>query len=460
MTDTTKKTPLLLVIFGITGDLAHRKLLPALYSLVEKGLFPRQFRVVGVTRQEYSSEQLYADFEKNCKTACDPKVVQTLKQATSIITMPLNQATAYVDLCSSLEKISVSLGSPTRLYYLSIPAQAFTDIITQLGETGHATPLGNETAVPRLLVEKPFGYNLASAEALIAAAAQHFTDEQIYRIDHYLAKETAQNILTFRFDNALFENSWNARFIKSIEVTMYETIGIEGRAHFYEQTGALRDLLQSHLLQLLALVTMENPGAADSSSFHRAKLRLLESITPIQADAVSTNTFRGQYETYRKEVDNTESITETFARLKLVIDNEKWRGTAIVLETGKAMAIKESQIIVTFRQPDQTIPENQLIFHIQPHEGITLTLQAKRPGLSSETETVNMNFDYHETFGDRQAEAYQRVIIDAVRGDQSLFLSSQEVLASWRIVEHVMRQWQTDGSSLHIYPNGSSPKDL
>lgn len=453
--------PLLFVIFGVTGDLSHRKILPAMYRLIQSGNLPSAFKIVGVTRQEYSVEQLYADFEQRYEEPCDKGVLQKLHDATTIATLNMTSDDSYISLRQTLERMSVTLGNNvSRIYYLSIPAQAFIDVIQRLGTTGHNVAFNNETSAPRLLVEKPFGYDLPSAKVLLEAAAAYFSEDQLFRIDHYLAKETAQNILTFRFDNPLFQTIWNARHIDAITVNAYETIGIEGRVNFYEQTGALRDIIQSHLLQLLALITMEEPGNLDSDGIRRAKRRLLESITPISREKVTTLALRGQYKGYRDEVQNTSSNTETFARLNLEIDNEQWRGTRIVLESGKALAEKNSQIAVHFRAAHEQPGSNTLLFRLQPQEGITLTLEAKAPGLGSETKVVDMAFDYVESFGNVSGEAYERVIVDAIRGDQSLFLSSEEVVASWQIVENVIEKWRENGSDLVLYERGAQPDDL
>ena len=252
----------------------------------------------------------------------------------------------------------------------------------------------------------------------------------------------------------------NSQHIDSIRITAHEAIGIEGRTHFYEQTGALRDFLQSHLLQVLALVTMEQPGELTSEAIHRSKLRLLQSITPLNMHDLPAKARRGQYDSYRQEVSSTTSSTETFARLHLSIDNEQWRGTEIQLETGKALSHRDSQVTVHFRADNLSSGTNTLIFRLQPHEGISLNLQAKTPGLNNETETVDMEFNYARSFGESSAEAYERVIIDAVRGDQSLFASGEEVMTSWGIVEEVLRFWQSTGNDLVIYPSGSEPQSL
>lgn len=458
---TYQDRPLLLVIFGISGNLAHRKLMPALYHLLKRGDLPQRFRVVGISRKDYQNDKLFLDISKYLPKDTDKKVLSLLRNSTTVTQLDLTDDAAYGLLLTQLEVASKALGGDTtRLYYLSIPAQAFGDVVRSLGETNHNKSFADETTPPRLLVEKPFGYDTKSAQALIAAADEHYDESQIYRIDHYLAKETAQNILTFRFSNPLFQTIWNARHIDRISIGAYETIGIEGRADFYEKTGALRDILQSHLLQLLALIMMEQPAKLESADIHRSKSRLLDSILPIAPEEVHVKAVRGQYDTYRAESNNPTSNVETFARLMLSVDNEQWRGVPVMLETGKVLDRKRTEIAVHFRENANAVGDNTLTFRVQPHEGITLSLQAKRPGMANVTETVEMEFDYARSFAGDTAEAYERVILDAVRGDQSLFASGAEVMASWRIVQNVLNDWSTSGADLQIYPCGESPEKL
>lgn len=454
--------PFILVIFGITGDLSQRKLLPALYHLVKHRQLPERIKIVGVSRHKVPVSEVYETLHQKIHGEdYDKAIVEQLHHATEMLQIDLDNSSDYERLLEELRVMSDELGpGVSRLYYLSIPAQAFVTVVHHLGETRHHEPFGQDSERPRLLVEKPFGYDTASAETLVQAADEHFSEQQTFRIDHYLAKETAQNILTFRFQNPLFQSIWNTKHIESIQIVAYETIGIENRVAFYEQTGALRDILQSHLMQLLALITMEKPAALESHDIHKSKLRLLESIDTIAADEVETRAIRGQYDSYTSEVANQHSHVETFARLHLKIDNEQWRGVQVSIETGKALHEKCTEIIVRFRASEDAPGTNTLTFRVQPQEGITLSLQAKRPGLSKETETVKMDFDYDRAFYGLTGDAYERVIIDAVRGDQSLFATAAEVLTSWRIVENVLEQWSETSNGLRIYPVGSPASDI
>jgi glucose-6-phosphate 1-dehydrogenase len=312
------------------------------------------------------------------------------------------------------------------------------------------------------MVEKPFGYDLASATELIARLTRHFHEDQIYRIDHYLAKETAQNLLVFRSANPVFGAVWNRHHTKAITITSSETIGIEGRAAFYDPVGALRDVVQNHLLQLLALVMMEPPAGRTPAALHAAKLRLLEDIVPVAPDEVSTLATRGQYMGYRDDAGNQDSITETFARLRLNVANDRWRGVPVTIQNGKALDRKTTEIEFTFA--DEGLPEagaNRLVFRLQPDEGISIDLLAKRPGFAGQTEKVSMDFAYASSFAAHvQPTAYERVLLDGLRGDQSLFASSAEILASWKIIDSVVAEWSKSASGLQLYDPGSAPLSI
>ena len=453
------KQPLVLVIFGITGDLAQRYLLPALYWLAKSQELPLTFRIVGVSRREVAIQDVYTQLEHFAgDTAFSADIANRLVAQTSMHQMDMTDKSAYVKFLQALQDLEANLGAGVnRLYYLSIPAQVSLPIITLLGLTGHAAPLADNATLPRLLMEKPFGYDITSAKDLITAVDAQFDEKQVYRIDHYLAKETVRNMLTFRFENPLFEAVWNNRHIDHIAILAHEKIGIEGRVNFYEQTGALRDLVQSHLLQLLAITTMDKPATMESAAIHARKLELLEAVSPITEDSVSKKAIRGQYKGYREEVNNSDSTIETYARLDLEIDSERWRGVPIRLETGKALTERRTEIVVSFKQSDAKIDaRNKLLFRIKPTEGITLVLQAKQPGITNQTQAVDMDFDYARSFNHRPAEAYEKVISDAIRGDQTLFASAGEVLASWKIIAHVLQEWSKSAEGLQLYESGSA----
>jgi len=453
------KLPFILVIFGITGDLAQRKLLPALYQLCKAGDLPEQIKIIGISRRDVARDDVFEKLQSFVgEDVYDSSIEQRLKDATEMRQMDLLDRAAYEALLERLRELEIATPEQGgRLYYLSIPSQAFTPIIRLLGETGHNAPIAGSSELSRLLIEKPFGYDLTSARELIDVLSEHFRDEQIYRIDHYVAKETVQNILTFRFRNPLFESIWNNRHIDHISVVAYEQIDIGTRADFYEQTGALRDYIQNHLLQLLAITTMAKPHKLESNAIHYEKLKLLDSIHVIDPDQVAEQTVRGQYEGYRDEVGNPTSNVETYAKVKVWIDNEQWTGVPVTLETGKALDQKLTEISVCFRQPDNAEAEqNKLVFRIQPREGITLHLQTKRPGIRNIIDGADMELDYARSFEQRPLEAYERVIADAIRGDQTLFASSAEVIRSWEIVQNVLDQWSHGDEGLLFYAKGST----
>lgn len=457
--------PAILVIFGITGDLAQRKLLPALYFLSKNHGLPQPMRIVGVTRRGMTVQDVITGIrqavEKTGET-CDQAVLDHIGAQVQIVTMDLLDPAAYVQLGQQLSAIEDQAGAcMTRLLYLAIPAQTFQPVVRRLGEAGLHKGCRHQTGATRLLIEKPFGYDLASAKQLVAELNHDFSEEQIYRIDHYLAKETAQNILHFRFQNPIFKRVWDNQCIRRITVTAAETIGIEGRVAFYDQTGALRDVVQSHLLQLLALVTMDEPKEFTANQIHRQKQVLLQRIAPITADKVATDAVRGQYSGYLEEIGKHESFTETYAALRLSIQNDRWRGVPIVLRAGKALAKKTVEVVVEFADSSPATPDNVLTLHIQPHEGINVRLLAKKPGFARKIEPVDMSFDYHRSFAAQfRPNAYERVLLDAMRGDKTLFATSEQVLASWRIVENVLHEWGKNGSGLHLYkPGTDGPTD-
>lgn len=451
----------LFVIFGISGDLAKRKLMPALYRLLGQPGMADEFKIIGISRQSnFGVEDLIQNTLPFIDNPEDTRLNELFGRIT-IVHNSLSSLDHLANLRNELEEHSKQLGNDVvRVYYLSIPPSVFPGLITNMGATGHNNPFYNESERPRVLVEKPFGFDSTSALALIKASDKEFGEKQIYRIDHYLAKETAQNLLAFRFKNALFESSWNARHISQVKIMTHETIDIEGRAAFYEQTGALRDIIQSHHMQLLGLTMMAQPESLDSIGIHRAKLDFLKSVTPIAKGDVYKLSARGQYKGYKLAVGNKHTLTETFARLELSSSSEQWKGTKIILETGKGLDEKTTSIEVTFRPYAEEAEPNTLVFRLAPTEGITLRLQAKYPGLTDVTEAVAMEFDYDKAFESGTSEAYERVIADAFRGDQTLFASGDEVMAAWKIVEHVISEWSQSNENMCVYDLGSSAKDI
>jgi glucose-6-phosphate 1-dehydrogenase len=456
--------PSIIVIFGITGDLSQRYLLPALYHLLKDGLLNEQTEIVGISRREVSTEKLFENVElcvNEVDKTCDPVVLRQLHEQTRMVQLDLTDAEGYKRLRATLDDIEAENGvCMNRLYYLSIPPAIYGSIIQLMGEADLNTSCQHDVAETRLLIEKPFGYDLESARELIWDMAQIFNEQQIFRIDHYLAKETVQNILAFRFQNPIFEAVWNREHIARIEIFASEKIGIEGRAVFYEPLGALRDFIQSHLLQLLAIVTMGRPDTLDSDNIHTSKQAVMEQVKAVPADQVAKYAQRLQYEGYRQEVEHDTSVTETFAAVKVFIDNPRWEGVPITLWTGKGLDEKRTEVAVCFKSGSDRAA-NRLRFRIQPNEGIELDLLTKKPGFESDLQNVAMDFSYQNSFGPAtHSNAYERVLVDAVKGDHTLFATSQEVLEAWRIVQPVLDAWEKGSEDLGTYPYGTSGDDL
>ena len=450
--------PSALVIFGVTGNLSQHMLLPALYHLERERLLPEQFHIIGIFRRDVTVPQLFEaaipEIESNGQQL-EQSVLDRLLARIHSVHMDSTESDHYDRLTAKLAELDESSGVMlNHLFYLAVPPNIFKTVIGNLAQVGLNKPGGERAS--RLLIEKPFGDDLKSAQELIGFVSEHFQEEQIFRIDHFLAKETAQNILTFRLNNPLIESIWNRQFIDHLEITVAEQIDIQGRAAFYESMGALRDVMQNHLMQLLALVMMEYPQDMTAQSIHDEKQRLFDSITPIdphQTDAVAV---RGQYEGYRNEAGNPDSNVETFSAIKLTVKNSRWEGVPVLLRTGKALATKTTEIVVVFKdRTNRNLDDNRLVIRIQPNEGISLHLLAKKPGFNGDLQPVNMDFSYSNSFDGHQPAAYQRVLVDAMRGDRSLFASSDEVLSSWRILQPLLDAWESSTEAPLPYAKGS-----
>ncbi len=373
MSDTPSLQPTILVIFGITGDLARRKVLPALHNLCRDGLIPEGTKIIGISRREVTHEQIMdiiKDSLANNPSGIDNSVLNRLAEWTSMFKLDPTLDDDYIGLKAYLDQIEAQAGSCLdRLYYLSIPPQVYAPIIAKLGQHGLNQGCNHQVAQARIMIEKPFGYDVTTAEQLIADTNKVFREDQIFRIDHYLAKETAQNILKFRRHNPVFSNQWNSRHIQRIHVIAKESIGIENRVAFYESVGAMRDLVQSHLMQLLALTAMDMPEQLGSDEVHASKHRFLDSLIPPQGD-ITRQVIRGQYASYKQEVNNPNSTTETFVSMILQSRDPDWQGTQFQLTTGKSLDEKLTQIKVYFGDGDT----NALTFRIQPDEGLDINL--------------------------------------------------------------------------------------
>lgn len=415
-----------IVIIGVTGDLSRRKLLPALEQIYRNT--DHDFSIVGISRREVNVRELVGD---------------TLAPLTEMIRMDLAHQQDYERLFETLK-----LGNDHQaLIYLSVPPLAVTQIVGSLGRAGFAQ------ANAKLLFEKPFGVDLVSARDMVEQTMRYFSEDKMYRIDHYLAKEMAQNLVAFRTHNALFARTWSNEFIESIEVIASEDIDIEGRAEFYEQTGALRDVVQGHLMQLLALTIMDTPNEItwdDMPSYRLEALRALHSATVEQS-------FRAQYAGYEDEVQNSGSTTETFVDVMLESTSEKWRGVPLRLVTGKALAEKMTEVRVHFR-PLGGAASNCLKFRIQPNEGVEIDLMTKQPGYSREFVERALSFKYPVEA--RLPDAYEQVLVDAIESRKSLFTSSEEILESWRVLQPLLHAWSMGDVPMGAYQKGTTIESI
>jgi len=416
-----------LLIFGITGDLGRQKLMPALEQIISTGDF-NDLSIIGVSRREVNIADLLVD----CKNR------DLFTDKLSVYTMNLDDLNEYYKL-----KDHLAINDDEQLLvYLAVPPNAVGNIVDLMGTAGLNTPN------VKILFEKPFGTDLSSAEEVARLITRHYNEDQTYRIDHYLAKEMAQNIVTIRSKNALFSQIWENKLIRSVVVCANETIGIEGRTNFYEQTGALRDVVQGHLMQLLALTLMETPSNDDWDRLPELRLAALNQLQP----ADPSRAVRAQYEGYRDEVDNPNSQVETFASIDLVSNQPNWQGVPIKLITGKALDKKRTEIRIHLKKNDQS-QSDCLVFSIQPNEGVGIELLIKKPGYSNNLEMHRLGFNYPE--GEKLPDAYEQVIVDAISSRKSLFTTSQEVLQSWRILQPIQEAWKNSNELPKTYPVGS-----
>ncbi|HEY8732642.1 MAG TPA: glucose-6-phosphate dehydrogenase [Candidatus Limnocylindria bacterium] len=466
--------PCALVIFGATGDLCARKIVPALYNLALQRLLPAAFVVVGAARQDLTSDQFRQNLHADLVTFSRTKPINEdvwRSFADNVHYVSTKDAEGYETLRHTLADLDVRAGTNgNRLFYLATPPSAYGTIVDLLKE--HRL---TENVNARVVVEKPFGHDLESAIALSEKLQGVFTEDEIFRIDHYLGKETVQNILVLRFANGIFEPIWNRQYVDHVQITVAESLGIEERGAYYEQAGALRDIVQNHLLQLLALVGMEPPVSFDSKAVRDEKLKVLRAIRAITEDGVDARVVRGQYgagfiegtpvRAYREEDGvATDSTTESFIAIRAFIDNWRWEGTPFYLRTGKRLPKRTTEIAIQFRAAPHAVfsseaaegmEPNALVLRIQPDEGISLKFGAKVPVQGIRIRSVNMDFVYGASFMIDAPDAYETLILDALRGDATLFTRQDEVEQQWRFVDPIARAWANGQSDLPIYPAGT-----
>ncbi len=469
--------PTNLVIFGATGDLARRKLLPAIYNLAHEGALPGQFNLIGVSRGELSNEE-YRDLAAESirafsRTAPDEKVLSGMLDELRYVAGAFDEPETYAALSSALTELDEAGGEPmSRAFYLSTAPEFFSVIVGMLGGAGLAR---SRKADVRVIIEKPFGTSLAEARELNAKVLSVFDESQVFRIDHYLGKETVQNMLAFRFANGMFEPLWNRNYIAHVQITAAEDIGIGSRAGYYDHAGALRDLVENHMMQLLTLLAMEPPVTFAANDVRDEKVKVLHAIRTPRAEELAQISVRAQYAPgvsggepvvgyLQEDGVPADSHTETYAALRLEVDNWRWAGVPFYLRTGKRLARKVTEIAVTLRpvphlafeqEGSLGVRPNQLVMTIQPNEGVSLSLGAKIPGTRMRIRPVNMEFLYGTAFLSQSPEAYERLILDAMRGEATLFTRNDEVEAQWRICDPIVSAWEADASGLPQYAAGT-----
>jgi glucose-6-phosphate 1-dehydrogenase len=468
------------VVFGASGDLAQRKLLPALFKIFQAGLLNERFYLLGAARTALTDLQ----FRQIVQQSILRKYPDAPQKETDLFTNKLYYIAGNYDDGSFYQKVAAKIAELNKKYkiesgtifYLAVPQLLYESIVEQLGLAGLSKAYNTDSSrAAKLVVEKPFGSDLQSARRLNSSIHRHFDESQVYRIDHYLGKETVQNILMFRFANAIFEPIWNRNYIDHIQITIAESDGVGYRAGYYDGSGALRDMFQNHTIAMLTLAAMEPPTSFAPESIRDEKIKLIRSIRPLTPEQVGSFFVRGQYTAglingiavpgYRDEPKvNKNSHTETYIAAKLFVDNWRWKDVPFYVRTGKRLSYRETDIAIIFKKVPHCMfssidlncaPANILVMQIQPKEGIQLSFQAKSPGAKTCISTLTMNFSYQDIFGTQAPEAYQRLLLDCMQGDQTLFTRQDAIEASWELLTPVIQKWYNNSSDLHEYPAGA-----
>ncbi|MDT4955713.1 MAG: glucose-6-phosphate 1-dehydrogenase [Acidobacteriota bacterium] len=467
--------PCVIVIFGASGDLTKRKLVPALYRLVQERLLPAEFAIVGLARTEMASEEFRARMKEAVAEfseakSVDEEVWNSFAQGLHYLTADINNPEDYRKLSELLAQVDQERGTQgNRLFYLSVAPKFYGEAVKQLGEHGLAKPQGKGWV--RVIVEKPFGTDLESAKALNRELLEYLDESQIYRIDHYLGKETVQNLLVFRFANGIFEPLWNRQYIDHVQLTNAEMVGVEGRGGYYETAGVVRDMIQNHVFQVLSLVAMEPPVNLGSEAVRDEKIKAMEAARSFTPERVRAECVRGQYGPgsiagqpvpgYRQEADVApDSTTETFAMLTMYFDNWRWAGVPFYIRSGKHLPKRVTEIAIHFKaaplplfgEAMEQMTPNQLIIRIQPDEGITLRFAAKVPGQVTNIRDVNMDFRYGASFGIQLAEAYERLLLDCILGDSTLYARKDMTERGWELVMPILDEWAATKDQVN-FPN-------
>jgi len=460
--------PSVFVIFGASGDLTRSKLLPAIFNLVEEGHLPEEFAILGVARPTIDQATYRQQMREQVRQAegepLDADKWKRIEERLYYLSGEFDDPALFESVKKALGDIRQRHSVPANyLFYFAVPPDLFGQVAERLGTAGL---LKEDEGWRRVIIEKPFGYDLESARTLNAELTRQLRESQIYRIDHYLGKETVQNILACRFANGIFEPVWNRRYVDHVQMTVAEDAGVGRRGAYYDKAGALRDIVQNHMFQVMTLVAMEPPIRLDGEDVRDEKARVLRAVTPLTPDDVARHVVRAQYDGYRKEANvDPASRSETFVAMRLFIDNWRWEGVPFYLRTGKRMARRATEVVVHFKRPPlmlfsdtpvKSLSPNMLILRIQPDEGISLCFNAKVPGPFERLETVTMDFSYEEYFKTEPTTGYETLLFDAMTGDQTLFHRMDMVEAGWQAVAPILEAWRTDTrSTLPTYKPGS-----
>jgi glucose-6-phosphate 1-dehydrogenase len=470
--------PSALIIFGVTGDLARKKLMPAVYDLANRGLLPPGFALVGFARRDWEDQDfakvVHDAVAQYARTPFDEDVWKQLAEGIRFVQGEFDDDNAFLELKRTLDELDTTRGTMgNHAFYLSIPPKSFPQVTEQLRRSGLADQVGDEWR--RVVIEKPFGSDLKTARELNAVVESVFPPDSVFRIDHYLGKETVQNILALRFANEMYEPIWNANYVDHVQITMAEDIGVGGRAGYYDGIGAARDVIQNHLLQLLALTAMEEPVSFDAADLRAEKEKVLSAVR-LPKD-LATATARGQYASgwqggervigfLEEDGMDPKSLTETFAAIKLEVGTRRWAGVPFYLRAGKRLGRRVTEIAVVFRRAPQylfaesqtgVLGQNALVIRVQPDEGVTLRFGSKVPGAGMQVRDVTMDFGYGHAFTEASPEAYERLILDVLLGDPPLFPRHQEVELSWKILDPIEEFWATDGQPEQYRPGTWGP---
>jgi glucose-6-phosphate 1-dehydrogenase len=470
--------PCAVVIFGASGDLTKRKLVPALYRLTQERLLPAEFAIIGFARSPMTHEEFRAKMKDAILTyseakSIDEAVWESFAKGIFYVSGDVNDPEAYKRIRELLDQVDRERGTAgNRVFYLSTSPSLYAEAIEQLGAADLAKPKGKGWT--RIIIEKPFGHDLASAKALNEQVAKVFDEEQVYRIDHYLGKETVQNLMVFRFANGIFEPIWNRRYVDHVQITNAETLGVEGRGGYYDTTGVLRDMIQNHVFQVMSLVAMEPPINLGANAVRDEKIKVMQAVRSIPSDKVNESAVRGQYAAgavagkpvpgYREEKDVApNSQTDTFAAVKLYFDNWRWADVPFYLRSGKRMPKRVTEIAIVFRKAPlhlfksviQELEPNVLVIRVQPDEGITLRIGAKVPGQATRIRWVNMDFRYGASFGVASPEAYERLLLDCILGDSTLYARRDMTERGWEIVMPILEAWAKAKEEIPKYEAGT-----